>query len=270
MVDYSKWDAMEVSETESEGESEEEGKGAGFRGQASSGRGPAGVYKVTPGEDLHIPGRNVTLKASSGLAAAARVKPTDPEDAMLSGITEIPLSEDVAAAPDDLSAWAMDGALTDNYAWTQDADSVIVSVFLPAGAMARDVNVALLGGKTLRVTHEGALVLDGTLFAAVLPPPPEDEGALDWEIKDVPADPAARRAVRVTLEKEPVLGGAAIMWWKAALAGEPEIDISNLRGRSKRKQAAAASFMENFAKAKEMFAEKMRNREDTRVEVEID
>lgn len=263
MVDYSKWDAMVVSETESESGDEE--SGARFVGDATAGRGPGGVYKVTPGEDLHIPGRNVILKHSNAHHA----------DPTASGITEIDVSEEVTSAvtsgaavrTETIEAWTTDGAVRDRYAWCQDADSVIISVFLPPGASSRDVNVSVKG-TSLRVTHKGTVVLAGSLFSAVVQP--EDEGDLDWELKDMPGDAMHRRCLRVSLDKQPVLNGAAVLWWKSALTGEAEIDTARLQGRSKKQQAASATFAENFSKAKEMFREKMRNRVDTRVEVDID
>lgn len=89
-------------------------------------------------------------------------------------------------------------------------------------------------------------VLEGELaFQAKLDT--EGEGEVDWELKDYPGTVVARdttvgaekgstvsgdrRGVEVVLRKHCPVPNAAV-WWKSLLKGEPEIDVSAIKGRA--------------------------------------
>lgn len=88
---------------------------------------------------------------------------------------------------------------------------------------------------------EGELAFQAKLDA-------EGEGQVDWELKDYPGTIVARdsamedgekegagsgdrRGVEVVLRKHCPVPNAAV-WWKSLLKGEPEIDVSAIKGRA--------------------------------------
>lgn len=101
-------------------------------------------------------------------------------------------------------------------------------------------NAAGQKGAELQSLLEGELAFQAKLDA-------EGEGEVDWELKDYPGtvvarDTAAggekgsagggdRRGVEVVLRKHCPVPNAAV-WWKSLLKGEPEIDVSAIKGRA--------------------------------------
>ncbi len=389
MVDYSKWDALEVSSSESDSGDSTAGevlteksslasrqyhpKSSNSSSSSSSSsssrsshrpRGPGGVYRVEPGQDLFIPGRNVTLKSrqvtgqqlndestgivevpfdqqnlsttqsnttteTSATAAAAAAAIQASERATTAAATTAATTTTLLSG---LNAWAKDGAVHEDlgYAWSQEANTIVVSISVPSQTRASAVNVALAGPRgPLRVTvaqhHQQqknkvmtkkededatkepfntakpVVAVNARLFADVIVPS-EDDGGIDWELQSIlgssvgnfnkasvqkitaattgtteqyqqqPPPPPQPRAVRVTLDKAPVLGGAVTMWWKSAFEDGPEVDTTKLTGRSPSRKRDTHSFADNFAKAQAMFREKMAQRRamgDTRTEVDL-
>ena len=54
-----------------------------------------------------------------------------------------------------------------------------------------------------------------------------------------------------------VLGTGIVMWWKTALKGGPEIDVTTIKGRQPM-PAGKKTFSEVYAEAQKAFIEKMK------------
>ena len=126
------------------------------------------------------------------------------------------------------------------------ADLIRVSV-KAAGADGGDGSSAgaagqMSGAGLLSPLLEGELAFQAKLDAQ------EAEGQVDWELKDYPGTTVARdtaaaggeegstgsgdrRGVEVVLRKHCPVPNATV-WWKSLLKGEPEIDVSTIKGRA--------------------------------------
>jgi len=90
----------------------------------------------------------------------------------------------------------------------------------------------------------------------------------DWEFKVIPeedpdwelADSDGRRAVRLMVQKAPMPGGFRVaVWWSRALKGDPSIDVRNIQGR-KSNSEKSEQFAKAWGEAHAMFREKVKNR----------
>jgi len=90
----------------------------------------------------------------------------------------------------------------------------------------------------------------------------------DWEFKVTPeedpdwelTDSDGRRAVRLTVRKAPMPGGFSVaVWWSRALKGDPSIDVRNIQGR-KSNSEKSEQFAKAWGEAHAMFREKVKNR----------
>ena len=101
-------------------------------------------------------------------------------------------------------------------------------------------NAAGQKGAGIRTLLEGELAFQAKLNA-------DGEGEVDWELKDYPETIVARdtttdgekggagigdrRGIEIVLRKHCPVPNAAV-WWKSLLKGEPEIDVSAIKGRA--------------------------------------
>ncbi|CAB1114645.1 unnamed protein product [Ectocarpus sp. CCAP 1310/34] len=243
-----------------------------------------------------------TTPSSSGVAApadgstgavAAAATGTTPTPQVKPLISDERLTENGAAVRGDANA----GRQALQYVWRQTRAEVVVVVPVPAGTRAGDVEVSLRakpetiaegvadlirvavkatrgrdgaasrelgtaatapgGGTKLVPVLEGELAFQAKLGA-------EDEGEVEWELKDYPGTavarddpdssgdpvgsapppaPAAgareassssngdRRGVEIVLKKHCPVPNAAV-WWKSLLKGGPEIDVAAIKGRA--------------------------------------
>ena len=258
-LDYSKWDQLDVSDSEDEGEGDEdEGLERWAEGQAAAAQAAG---KRWPGMDGPPP-----AEAAGGGGAAAAPAPA-------------PAAK--AAPPTGLTR---NGGRTERYLWSQEKEEVSVAVLAPGGTSAKAVAVEL-GEERLRVGLRGAAgaeqprwLVDGELlYKAEAPEDPTDVSPaptppawdcadalspqLDWEIRDLPAEESGGvadgeggtpRVVVVTFKKKVPHG--VVHWWKGVIKGDETIDVSAIAGRKLNADAATAwrdahaQFVENAAK----------------------
>lgn len=202
-----------------------------------------------------------------------------------------------AARQSPASAFSRNGAsVPGRYLWSQSSDEAVLSVLVPPGTRARDLEVRLVrdpqpttaAAPTGRpppprvvVRLRGAVVLDERLAhdveepleggagndegggAAAAPPPP------DWEVVDFDAN---NRAVRLALRKRSP-GHGVVLWWDSCLAGcgEARLDTAALADRrgadgrgAQRAEAARAAWAEAEA------AFRLRVQQDRALPVEVD
>eukprot|EP00035_Acanthoeca_spectabilis_P025854 m.460148 g.460148 ORF g.460148 m.460148 type:complete len:245 (+) comp21950_c0_seq1:221-955(+) len=243
MVDYSRFDKIDVSSDEDEDE-----------------RGPPGVYRVGDGESVTIPGRNVQITNTQGSAAAK---------GPATAVRKVPDGKrgQAAAALPPPAPHTLNGGTADGYLWAQDPTTVTLHAFVPTPTKASELSIRVTATTLTIGRNDGDAVLIGEWYGDV--EPPEDETDLDWEMASATtATNAAQRCVRVTVNKVSAVRGV-VAWWKAALKGGTEIDIDTIPGRAKMAHKNR-QFREAFAEAQAMFAAKMKDREDDRVEVDVD
>ena len=253
MVDYSKWDHLQLSSDDEDDE-----------------RTRPQVFRVEEGQSVTIPGRNVTInseqpKVQEVTDAEARVIQAQ-QRATATGSTPpqslaVVSSSDataLTAAQRQLQRLTRNGSATDYYYWGQDADSVTVSVFVPHDTRSRDITVAVNDGEPaqLKLDVGEKNVFARTLSAPIAPLGDDDD--IDWEVLDDTSATEPRRLLRVTLRKKDL---GMVLWWKAAFKGDAEVPPENLVDRSAQQQEKSASFMDAFAAAQEEFKRRAKTRE---------
>ena len=233
MVSYAKWDKF-VSELEDEDEDEDEEervKVTTLEGGSSVRLGPDGA-EILP---------TATATASSGSAKAASTQ----------------------------STWSTkNGGRTEEHAWRQGRDEVVVELFLQStSTRAKDVVISYDAMERLFVVKaHGAPVLSKKLMYDIEPNPgagSEGESVVDWEIK---SRGGAERFIEFTLRKKSPFAGVCI-WWKCVFVGDPEIDVTTIEGRD---SASAQSNRIAWEEAHKMFIEKVQTRERVELDIEDD
>jgi len=246
-IDYSKWDAIDCSDDE---EDEEDFATAAPR-----------VTRLDGGSAVTIQGLNdaangaVTMNDS---ASDMQVDEQEEEDEMEEPSTAITMQHrNTSALSNDMLS--MNGGRTGCGAfWSQDKASCIVSVIMAAGTRARDVKV-VLGKKRILVSGKGGEVaLDGELAHDII----ETSEPLEWELKDLAADPEKRRLCCVTMIKK--APEVVTLWWPRVLTTDQKIDTTQIQGREKSKAGEGRSVWEE---AHKMFKDKVSKIEKQEVEI---
>ena len=236
MVDYSKWDHFEVSDSDDDSDDD------GMSHTPHVTRLDQGT-RVTFGQQ----GVSFTTPPAPAAAAPAKAPPAKTEE------------EVVAARRRELTR---NGGAEATHLWSQTRDEVRIAVFVPAGTRARDVRVDLAprAPPHVAVAVRGACVL----AAAVAHPFADDDDALAacYELRDYDA---AHRVCVVELRKPRVAGApaSAVHWWDRALATDtprdpaafPDADHTPA-GVARQQQWAAA-----WAEAHRLFREKVRDQQ---------
>jgi len=267
MVDYSKWDKLEVS---SSGEEEEEGRGAR----------PV-VHRLDPAANEELRVGNLTVRSKRAGQGEEKPSTSEPSESAC----EISAS---AKGEDQLRALSRNGARCGSYLWSQDRTTCTLGVIVPRGSRASEVGVELSGfdylGGTKRATCLSVVHRpSGTRVGGDLQCPcrAEDDDLLaNWEVSDdrglkAPRDPAPdscsvfqlkdlagstekERVVLVELRKVSVADNV-VVWWKRLFKGEdePEVDINSIEDRV---QGGGQSFAEVWNEAEKMFKEKLRKK----------
>ncbi|KAL1511621.1 hypothetical protein AB1Y20_006413 [Prymnesium parvum] len=107
------------------------------------------------------------------------------------------------------------GAVYDNYSWTQSLQDLVVTVPIPAGVKAKDLTVDIQK-KALKVKVKGHdAVVDGELEKTV-----KLEDSF-WSVEDNPK--GGNRLVTITLTKI-----NQMEWWKTVIVGDPEINTQKV------------------------------------------
>lgn len=252
MVDYSKWDKFDVSDSDDDGP-----------------RGPT-VTKFDKASTITIPGATKHARTGASLPEV-HVVPSMPDDAAddaeearmsheeyfksfeeaestAAGGTSGVLAPHAATAASSGSRpdWTRNGYATDSFMFCQGLNEVTICVFAPIGTRAKDVNVTLSPSGELAVQVCAGVVVRGQLShevtgmartastqvlasardsdEEVLP----DAEEIDWEVIDDVA--GSRRLVRITLTKRPPAG--LKVWWRKFFKEDVlEVDVANIAGR---------------------------------------
>ena len=222
MVDYSKWDNLEVS-------SDEEAGGS-------------------------------TSPQVTRLAQPSSVTFGGPRAQALSVTTASQQRRSTTTTP--VKELTANGTRCDKYLWAQSGDEIILSVFLPRTAKARNVNLALSRSGNVRVEYQNAMVLDEQLVRDVWGAPEARATAMkmvgkmeedvkmahaqllgvseeeivakemEWIVEDAPKEIHDGRLLIVRLKKLPPSREIKEEWWsKLFVSEEKEVDTAAIPGR---------------------------------------
>mmetsp|Transcript_57811 Transcript_57811/g.163139 ORF Transcript_57811/g.163139 Transcript_57811/m.163139 type:complete len:254 (+) Transcript_57811:77-838(+) len=241
MVDYSKWDKMDVSDSEDE---KPEPEVQSFDRPQTVTLGPEGA-SFSPQEGA--PGRTATERTASSASGSKRSRgagaPSGGDSAAMEVEAERRAPQPIDAAEAGKAA-ANGGAVGERYVWSQSPEEVQVHVLVPEGTLAKEVTVEVSEHR-LSVRRQGC---DGPLLAGDWEFPIAPEEDLDWEVAGL----AGRRAVRVAVRKKPAPMDGMRVWWPCLLKGEPRIDVSKIDGRlNKDPNAFGKAWEEAHARFKE-------------------
>ena len=242
-IDYSKWDHLEVSDSEDE---EDDGP------------------RVTR---LEQPSR-VTLSPSGEVAiatgAASKKAPTRP------AVTNAPASSSSSTIP---QAWTEKGGITKlahnntSLVWTQDRTSVTLRFALSTnqkkwqvtlrGQLSyadRHVGVSSTTKATLAVQNDSQSLLPPTALPYPVHAAQDDEDgdAVDWTMERAPNNQAY---LCVTLYKAVPMEGV-VVWWSRPLEGTDEITLDW------RDTPATSKFQEAWDQAHQQFREKLQSQKN--------
>lgn len=240
MVDYSKWDNIDVSDDDEDD------------------TGPA-LYRVNEGESFTVPGRNVTI---SPMPKEERKPQKQPALEGSSSSSSALVRQSVSPAA--LKAkMTRNGGETADYLWSQDVDSISLAFKVPPSTAAKTVRVSIQGTDCLQI-H----ISDTLFFEGHVPTPLDDTFILedvDWELKDMFFDGGSCRRLLVELRKKQMSG--IVTWWRSAFKGHPEISEEQLVDRSAKQQSNSRSFFSALQEAQEMFREKVKDIKPTEIDI---
>lgn len=215
MVDYSKWDHLDISdddESDNDNNSYDDFFDEEFvEGVQKGGRNNSSVTKLAPGTSVTFGNGKVQYghqqEAKGGKEAKDGNDGKQPRKSVNAGAYE---------------KYTRNGGGDPNstHIWGQTREEVQVCVFVPAGARGRDVKVDVRSalGKTprLKVCHMGKTLVDEELAHPV--DTSEDALAGCYTLEDYDS---ARRVVKVELKKSTI--GTSVFWWDRALSTDAKI-----------------------------------------------
>lgn len=278
-MDYSKWDrwAEDVSDSEEEEDPRGEPVVTRFDGPAKvtfgKGETVAEVGAPTPGRTTAPATSTATRHQATTADSPVEITEVssdgvEPNAAPLSAQSGSNSASSLASSAKSSSStvggaakspgYTQNGGIAATHYWSQTKDECVVHLFVPAGTRGRDVTVKLtdttLTVKVVNKAEPGSppLMFGGRLAHEVKAPAEADD--IDWDIVDE-VTPTPRRLLRIALVKKPVAAGV-VHWWANVFEGDEKIDVRSIAGR--KAGASVSEFQANWAKAHEMFKEKVK------------
>lgn len=223
MVDYSKWDHLDISDDE-----EDDGmisSDSGYddlpdeqfvEGVQRGGRSNSSVTKLTPGTSVTFGQGKIQYGKEHQQGTSTT---TTKED-----IKKEEKKSQEKSQNDAYKKFTRNGGGDDSqgssHIWGQTREEVQICVFVPAGARGKDVKVdvkPVIGGSPhLRVSYLGKALVDDDLAHPV--DTSEDALIGCYTLEDYDS---TRRVVRVELKKSTI--GTSVFWWDRALAADAKI-----------------------------------------------
>ncbi|CAM9416279.1 unnamed protein product [Ectocarpus sp. 4 AP-2014] len=243
-VDYSKWDKMANEMSDSDDDNGNNPEVTTFDQPQSVTFGGTSASQAAEGWNGASDDSGTlpeTTPSSSGVAApadgsteavAAAATGTAPRPKVVPLMSDERLTENGAAVRGDANG----GRQALLYVWRQARAEVVVVVPVPAGTRAGDVEVSLRAKPETIAEGVADLIRVAVKLAFQAKLGAEDEGEVEWELKDYPGEASSssngdRRGVEIVLRKHCPVPNAAV-WWKSLLKGGPEIDVAAIKGRA--------------------------------------
>lgn len=218
MVDYSKWDSFAADLSDSD----DDGKPI--------------VTKLNDRSKVHIGPSGVSITSNT--------------DESLSN--SLSLNQATLESTKKLSFEKSDnGGTTDLFHWNQTRYEVQIYALLPKEARACDVKVQYdPESKLLEFS-----LRESKIFGGILNYPIEGMADdIDWEIKRTATNGQDNKSLFVTLKKKSIISNATV-WWSCIFIGDPEIDVTQIKGRGKQPD------MSIWEQAHSMFKERIEKRQ---------
>eukprot|EP00750_Incisomonas_marina_P032290 INCI9105.1.p1 GENE.INCI9105.1~~INCI9105.1.p1 ORF type:complete len:293 (-),score=56.54 INCI9105.1:246-1124(-) len=283
-MDYSKWDkwAEDVSDSDEEEDTRGEPVVTRFDGPAKvtfgKGETVAEVGAPTPGRTTAPATSTATPWRQQSITTDSPVEITEVSaDGIDQNVVSLPAESASHSASSSASSvksstqsssssggaakspgYTQNGGVAATHYWSQTKNECVIHLFVPAGTRGRDVTVKLtdttLTVKVVNKAEPGSppLTFGGKLAHEVKAPAEADD--IDWDIVDE-VTPTPRRLLRIALAKKPVAAGV-VHWWANVFEGDEKIDVRSIAGR--KAGASVSEFQANWAKAHEMFKEKVK------------
>jgi len=240
-VDYSKWDNLNVSDSEDEENDEED--------MAMALEDPQEVGHPQKPRVTKLEGpTSVTIGAHG--ERANHTKPPGSSSGAEPGTSGVDLEAQMTRNG------SREG---DRYMWSQTKEECLLSVIVPPGTKARDISIKFTNCDfkthgTLEVGVAGSPILTGTLGYGI---DKEEGDDIEWEIKDF--EPEGRRVVQLTFVKK--VPERVVVWWSRVLAEDAKIDTTTIADRD-----FNTGHHDAWKEAHAAFQAKMKNRKPTMVD----
>ncbi|CAE7279765.1 BOB2 [Symbiodinium natans] len=171
------------------------------------------------------------------------------------------LAAATAAAPRSVAAKVdpqqNGGCVEDRYVWSQTKEAVEINLFVAPDTKSKDVQVHI-SESHLKIAASGQVLLEGDWEFKVCP-----EEDADWELVSC----RGQRALRLLVRKAVMPGGLSVaVWWSRILKGEPSIDVQGIEGRQ-RDRDKSQEFQKAWGEAHAMFREAVKNRQPIPIDV---
>lgn len=226
MVDYSKWDHLDISDDEDDGMiSSDSGYDDNFIPDerfvegVQRGGNNSSVTKLTPGTSVTFGKGKVQYGKGEEEKEEKEEKEREKSKAKKEGEKTQEERQSEAYKRFTRNGGGRDGQ-SSTHIWGQTREEVQICVFVPAGSRGKDVKVdvkPVIGGSPhLRVSHLGKALVDDDLAHPV--DTSEDALIGCYTLEDYDS---TRRVVRVELKKSTV--GSSVFWWDRALASDPKV-----------------------------------------------
>lgn len=284
MVDYSKWDKLELDDSDSESDlGDSYGNPSGPRvtrletpsAVTFGGSSAEPTLRVQASETNAAPLEHHSGDANERtlLTSNAVSKPT--QGALVS-------SKMSAAKLVDTSVdkFVKNGRQEEKFAWSQSEREVVVHVFVAKSAKAKDIKVKLLPSGELIVKFGSCEILHRKLAedvwgavvrhkAGQIPASRrqseanEEDNEMEWELQDLPStlQPSAdeTRCVSITLTKYILSDMLRTVWWRRVFedGAENDVDVTGLQSANH----GGAAFQQAWAEAQAAFREKIRTQQ---------
>ena len=243
VLDYSKWDNLEVSDDEDEV------------------RRPT-VHKLDKPTSVTFGGSSSTFKKTIKKTTPTFQDVTDDTDQNQKqdqNKTSLPPSSSLL-----LQQRTKNGAATDGHMWSQTRSDITIRIHVPSSVRAKDIVITVPDEKTLLIKMNNEPFIQDQKFSfPVLPVP--DTLDVDWEIErdanTEDGDGISQTLLRVTLQKKTITS-QVIMWWNRIWESEDiQIDVTSIEARrSKGGVEKMKNAADVWAEAHKMFRDKVKAR----------
>jgi hypothetical protein len=227
-IDYSKWDKLEISDSEDSDELMPQVERFAQPSSVSFGGGKVSVSSSAPTQSIQP-------------AQPPSAQPNTPESFMQQ-ITR-------------------NGGRSETFYWAQGRDMVTLRFTVPKDSKAKQVRI------DLSERHIQVAAPDRLLDAELAFPVKTDADSLEdfWELEDNPLD-SSTRLLSVTLKKSLLaLGEDATFWWNRVLLADQPLDSSAFQDR---RNKSAKNFKQVWDEAHAMFRERVKNTKQQEIDVE--
>ena len=246
MVDYSRWNKIDFSDSEDD-DNDAQGRGGG----------PT-VTTLDHHEQVRIDSTGISLLPPVSSFSSTFSSSSLPPSSSSSLASKPPRSNRAVDHSDD---WNKCSAR--DFQWRESKNEVFLLIPVVSNQRASELIIKFDSlTRTLSVEKCGASLLEGKLRYEIAKDP---EDILDWEL--VSNSSLNEKYISIVLQKKSPLPNTNI-WWSCVFEGDEEIDVTQIKARQEItfKSSASSSFAEAWKAAHQQFVDKA----STRTKINID